>query len=171
MRDPAPLFRTVREAIAAHVAGERYHPTPFAPPWYLSRGVFVTLRSPDGSLRGCIGHLEPYCRTLADEIATAAVSAAREDPRFPPVSADELPTLELELSLLEPSELIEDRSTLDAHVFGVIVSSGKRRGVLLPNVVDGVDEQIQIATRKAGIRDGDPVQIHRFAVTKLTEER
>jgi hypothetical protein len=97
-------------------------------------GVFVTLKR-HGRLRGCIGTLE--CRrSLADEVARVAASAAREDPRFEPLRASELQGLDVEVSVLGPLEAIDP---LDPHAFeigrhGLVVEQGLRRGLLLPQV-------------------------------------
>lgn len=97
-------------------------------------GAFVTLKK-SGQLRGCIGTLE--CRrTLAEEIARAAVSAAREDPRFEPVRVSELDELDIEVSVLGPLEAIDPRDP-DAIIIGrhgLVVEQGRRRGLLLPQV-------------------------------------
>ncbi|HTL42911.1 MAG TPA: AmmeMemoRadiSam system protein A [Vicinamibacterales bacterium] len=118
-------------------------------------GAFVTLKK-DGELRGCIGTLE--CRRpLGDEIARVAVSAAREDPRFPPVTAAELPALSVEVSVLGPLEPI-DPADPDAIVIGrhgLVVEQGWRRGLLLPQVAPewGWDREEFLAhtCRKAGL--------------------
>jgi AmmeMemoRadiSam system protein A len=97
-------------------------------------GVFVTVKK-EGMLRGCIGTLE--CRRpLAEEIARVAACAVREDPRFAPVSADELPLIDLEISVLGPLERIDpldpDAIVIGRH--GLVVEQGSRRGLLLPQV-------------------------------------
>ena len=97
-------------------------------------GVFVTLTRA-GRLRGCIGTLE--CRRpLADEVARAAVSAALEDPRFPPLGASELNGLEVEVSVLGPLEPIDphDPAAIEIGRHGLVVEEGRRRGLLLPQV-------------------------------------
>jgi AmmeMemoRadiSam system protein A len=97
-------------------------------------GAFVTLKR-EGRLRGCIGTLE--CRRpLAEEIARVAASAAREDPRFPPLSAAELEGLDVELSVLGPLEEIDprDAGAIEIGRHGLVVEDGRRRGLLLPQV-------------------------------------
>ncbi|HTU60417.1 MAG TPA: AmmeMemoRadiSam system protein A, partial [Polyangiales bacterium] len=103
-------------------------------PWLDARGVFVTLTRRDGSLRGCVGHTTPSRRTLVDEVAACAIAAAQRDTRFRPVSAQELPSLRIELSLLTPPEPVHELSQLDPQRYGVVVSYGTARGVLLPNI-------------------------------------
>lgn len=130
-------------------------------------GVFVSLKK-YGRLRGCIGTIEPLMNSIADEILQNAVSAGTGDPRFDPVTADELPDLVYSVDVLSKPEPIESAELLDARRYGVIVRSGSRRGLLLPNL-DGVDtpeEQVRIAMRKAGIREGEPVRLERFEVVR-----
>lgn len=163
-----PLIQIARHAIRARLSGQPFSPAGLEPPWDRSRGVFVTLYEPGGALRGCIGHLSPVHASLADEIAECARSSAFEDPRFPPVAPEEADALQVEISLLEPAEPAT-RAELDPKRFGVIVTSGRRRGVLLPDIegVTTVDQQLDIARRKAGIRPDEPYTIQRFAVTKV----
>ncbi len=133
---------------------------------------FVSLHEKvDGSLRGCIGTIRAMKGALADEIMQNAVSAALEDPRFPPVEAGELAGLELSVDVLESPEDVATPDKLDAKRFGVIVSSGYRRGLLLPDLpgVETVEEQLAIAKRKAGIAPDEPCRLQRFTVTRYTE--
>ena len=130
-------------------------------------GAFVSLHI-DGNLRGCIGTIGPTQPNLAEEILHNAVSAAVNDPRFPPVLAKELPAIEVKVDVLGQPEPIEDESFLDPKVYGVIVSSGHRRGLLLPDLegVDTVRQQVDIARQKAGIPPHTPLQLERFKVTR-----
>jgi len=129
-------------------------------------GCFVTLHKA-GALRGCIGTIHPMEPCLADEIIQNAVSAAARDPRFDPIRAEEL--LELDCSVDVP-ETIEAIDQLDPKVFGVIVSRGVRRGLLLPDLegVDTAQQQVAIARRKAGILPRESVRLERFRVTRHT---
>ncbi len=131
-------------------------------------GVFVSLHE-HGELRGCIGTIEPVTGSIAQEIIRNGVAAASEDPRFAPVREDELDYLSYSVDVLFPPELIEDESFLDPVRYGVIVSKGRRRGLLLPNLegVDTVEEQVSIAMRKAGIMpDEDDIELERFRVVR-----
>ncbi len=130
-------------------------------------GVFVSLKK-DGQLRGCIGTIGPVTGSVAEEILRNAVSAAVEDPRFPPVRADELPDLDYSVDVLGETEDIASPAELDVKRYGVIVSSGHRRGLLLPNLegVDSVEQQISIARQKAGIGARESVQLQRFEVVR-----
>ncbi|MGI6636591.1 MAG: AmmeMemoRadiSam system protein A [Christensenellales bacterium] len=130
-------------------------------------GVFVTLHM-HGHLRGCIGTITPTTACVADEIIQNAVSAAAHDPRFSPVREEELPHIECSVDVLGTPEDIDSPDQLDVKEYGVIVSRGRRRGLLLPNLegVDTVAEQIDIARQKAGIARGEPFQLQRFRVVR-----
>lgn len=129
--------------------------------------TFVSLHK-NGRLRGCIGTLEPYQDSLAAEIQQNAISAATGDPRFTPVRVNELQDLEISVDVLSPAEKINDISELDPKRYGVIVSLGSRRGVLLPDLegVDTAEEQVAIARQKAGIGTDEKYQLERFEVIR-----
>jgi len=133
---------------------------------------FVSLKTRDGELRGCIGTIEPMKNTLAAELIANAISAATCDPRFPPVSRDELANLRYSVDVLLPAEpaTIDE---LDPRVYGVIVEdeAGERRGLLLPDIpgVDDSNQQVEIASRKAGIPSDKPIRIWRFKVERYKE--
>jgi AmmeMemoRadiSam system protein A/AmmeMemoRadiSam system protein B len=133
---------------------------------------FVSLKTLDGELRGCIGTIEPTRETLAEEIIANAISAAISDPRFDPVAEDELGNLRYSVDVLLPAEQTT-MEALDPSVFGVIVEDegGSRRGLLLPDIpgVDTAQQQVEIAARKAGIRRGEPVKLWRFKVERFRE--
>ncbi len=130
-------------------------------------GAFVSLHK-DGRLRGCIGTIAPVRSTLAEEIIENAISASTRDPRFIPVTVDELDRLEYSVDVLSPAEPIDSPEQLDVKRYGVIVTNGGRRGLLLPNLdtIDTVEEQISIAKRKAGIAENEPVKLQRFEVVR-----
>jgi uncharacterized protein len=118
------------------------------------RGCFVSLHKRDGSLRGCIGTIEPTERNLKEEITRNAVSAAFCDSRFEPLSPDELDDLEISVDVLTEPEEIHSFDDLDPVIFGVIVSDSRgRRAVLLPSIpsIDSVLKQVEIVKRKAGL--------------------
>lgn len=129
--------------------------------------AFVCLKK-EGGLRGCIGTFKPTRETLADEIANNAISSACRDPRFLPVSKEELKDLEISVDVLGEPEPIPDASHLDPRRFGVIVESGGRIGLLLPDLegVDTIEYQLEVARNKAGIRPGEPLQLYRFTVKR-----
>jgi len=187
--DPAGFARRCVESL---VTGD---PAPAAPsePLFAARaGCFVSIKrsghgrgqghgnGPDSDrgrshagaeLRGCIGTLGPTQPDLAAEIAHNAASAALHDPRFPPISADELEGLSYSVDVLGDPEPCE-ASQLDPATYGVIVTSGLRRGVLLPDLpgVDSVEHQVDIALQKAGISRGEPFALQRFTVTRYREQ-
>lgn len=164
--EPVALARrTIEQYVREHTT-----PVPAAleDPALPSRaGAFVSIHE-RGDLRGCIGTIEPTQATLAAEIAHNAVTASTCDPRFPPVSADELDALEIKVDVLHEPEPVESLSDLDPRIFGVIVSSGGRRGLLLPDLegVDTAEDQVGIAMRKGGIAPGEPVRLERFKVDR-----
>lgn len=130
-------------------------------------GVFVSLKK-HGQLRGCIGTILPTTPNISAEIVNNAISAGTADPRFEPVEPGELPELEYSVDVLKAPEPIESINQLDVKRYGVIVRSGRRSGLLLPNLegVDTVEEQVAIARQKAGIAPGEPVQLERFEVVR-----
>ena len=121
-------------------------------------GVFVSLHK-HGDLRGCIGTIMPWYGCVADEIIALAIEAGTRD----------LDSLEYNVDVLSEAEPVE-RDQLDAKRFGVIVTNGNRRGLLLPDLegVDTPEEQISIALRKAGIRPNEPYKLERFTVERHT---
>lgn len=135
---------------------------------------FVSLKTLDGELRGCIGTIEPAKETLAEEIVANAISAAINDPRFDPVSEDELANLRYSVDVLLPAEETVF-AELDPAVYGVIVEeeNGSRRGLLLPDIpgVESAALQVEIAARKAGIPAGTPVKLWRFRVERFREAK
>ena len=115
-------------------------------------GVFVSLHL-NGSLRGCIGTINPVQKNIAEEIIGNAIAAGVRDPRFMPVTMRELEELEISVDVLSEAEPIDDKSLLDVKKYGVIVRQGDKQGLLLPNLdgVDTVDKQLEIALSKACI--------------------
>ena len=130
-------------------------------------GVFVTLHIGD-SLRGCIGTISPVRQSITQEIMANAISACTRDPRFNPVRQDELPLITYSVDVLGEPEDIDSEARLDVKRYGVIVTNGGRRGLLLPDLdgVDTVAEQVAIAKSKAGIAQDEPVSLQRFEVVR-----
>ena len=123
-------------------------------------GVFVSIHK-FGSLRGCIGTIGPVRSSIAKEIIENGISACSRDPRFDPVTEEELPYLEVSVDVLSEPEPAAGPEDLDVKRYGVIVSSEDgRRGLLLPNLegVDTVEEQINIARSKGGIGEYEDYQ-------------
>jgi uncharacterized protein len=147
------LLTLAREALTAHLAGER--PPGFAAIPGASRpaAAFVTLRR-NGELRGCIGCVE-IREPLGAVIVRCAVAAATTDPRFPPVRPSELSALRIELSVLSPLEPVAALDEIAIGQHGLVVESGWCRGLLLPQVATewGWDRETFIAQTclKAGL--------------------
>lgn len=132
-------------------------------------GAFVSLHT-HGQLRGCIGTTGPTTESVAWEIVQNAVSACSRDPRFPPVTVAELDSLEYSVDVLGQPESISSPAELDVKKYGVIVSCGGRRGLLLPDLegVDTVEQQIDIARQKGGISSREKYTLERFEVVRHT---
>lgn len=163
--------RLARQTIEAYVGERRQISIPKDLPeeMYESRaGVFVSLKE-EGRLRGCIGTITPVQKSIAEEIIANAISASTKDPRFHPVQSDELDKLVYSVDVLGTPEAITSPDELDVKRYGVIVTKGRKRGLLLPNLdgVDTVEDQITIAKQKAGISTyDDDVQLERFEVVR-----
>lgn len=130
-------------------------------------GAFVSVHK-NGMLRGCIGTIGPCESCIAEEIISNAISAVSKDPRFDRVREDELDLLEINVDILGKPEYIDGPDQLDVKRYGVIVSCGSRRGLLLPDLegVDDVDMQIDIARRKGGISETEDYRLQRFEVIR-----
>ena len=130
-------------------------------------GAFVSVHK-FGSLRGCIGTILSTRKNLAEEIIRNAISAVSQDNRFDPVEVDELKWLDINVDVLSEPERIESEEQLDVKRYGVIVRSGDKQGLLLPDLegVDTVEQQISIAMRKGGITPGSNIDLYRFEVVR-----
>jgi AmmeMemoRadiSam system protein A len=147
--DPAALARRAVETFTR--SGQIIDPVEASGDFFRAPApCFVSLKTLDGELRGCIGTVEPVRDSLANEIVANAISAATNDPRFEPVRVEELSNLRYSVDVLFPPEkaVLKD---LDPAVFGVIVEdeSGARRGLLLPDIAGITDaaQQVEIAAR------------------------
>ncbi|MBQ6563266.1 MAG: AmmeMemoRadiSam system protein A [Clostridia bacterium] len=159
-----------RQAIERYVMDRQTLPVPENLPGELlhSRaGAFVSIHK-QGRLRGCIGTIGPVRDCLADEIIHNAISAAVSDYRFEPIQPEELEWLEINVDVLSEPEDIDSEDELDVRKYGVIVSHGNHRGLLLPDLdgVDTVEEQVSIARKKAGIGPKEKVRLQRFQVIR-----
>ena len=166
-----PYVHLARATLEDYLAkGEVIAPPADLPPEMTRRGgTFVSLKK-RGKLRGCIGTFLPTEETVAHEIVANAIKAATKDPRFPPVEADELEEIDVSVDVLSPPEPCSEEE-LDPRLYGVIVESVWRRGLLLPDLegVDTVSEQVRIARMKAGIGPREPVRLLRFTVERHVE--
>jgi AmmeMemoRadiSam system protein A len=162
--------RLARRSLEHYVRGLGVLPLPDDAPAELLRpaATFVSLKK-DGRLRGCIGTVQPTQGTAAEEILYNAISAATRDPRFPPLTPGELAGLAVSVDILTPAEPVDGPRQLDPRRYGVIVRRGPHSGLLLPDLegVDTVEEQLDIACRKAGIDPGAPgIELYRFEVVR-----
>ena len=130
-------------------------------------GAFVSIKE-NGSLRGCIGTIQAVQSSIAEEIINNAISAAVKDPRFYPIEPEELDKLTISVDVLGETERIDSPDQLNVQRYGVIVTKGYKRGLLLPNLegIDTVEEQIAIAKDKAGISAQEEVDLERFEVVR-----
>ncbi|MBR0085158.1 MAG: AmmeMemoRadiSam system protein A, partial [Lachnospiraceae bacterium] len=130
-------------------------------------GTFVSIHE-HGALRGCIGTIAPTRDSIAQEIISNAISASTRDTRFTPIQPDELKYLDINVDVLGQPEDIDSEEELDVKRYGVIVTSGYKRGLLLPDIegVDTVREQVDIAMRKGGIKKTDKYILQRFEVIR-----
>lgn len=170
-RDEADAYvQLARQSLEAYVTKRKKIKVPENLPDEMTArraGVFVSLHEHD-RLRGCIGTILPTTGSIAEEIIRNAISASTQDPRFEPVTPDELKWLDVSVDVLGEPERIDGIDELDVKRYGVIVSSGGRRGLLLPDL-DGVDtpeQQVSIAMRKGGIDEDEPVVLERFEVIR-----
>lgn len=162
------LVRVARETVEEQLNVRPQSEDRFVPEEFKKRaGVFVSIKK-HGSLRGCIGTIEPATGNIVEEVVNNAVSAAFYDPRFDPVCREELEDLEFSVDVLQPPEPVSGLSELDPKKYGVIVRAGSRSGLLLPNLegIDSTGEQVEIARRKAGIGPEEPVVLERFEVVR-----
>lgn len=141
-------------------------PTAIPPTMTEKAGVFVSIKK-HGQLRGCVGTFTPSTANVAHEIIANAEKSASRDPRFPPIVPSELADITISVDVLTQPEPCTAEE-LNPALYGVIVQSGYRRGLLLPDLegVDTVDEQIAIAKSKAGIRSNVPCDLFRFKVNR-----
>ncbi|MEW6034291.1 MAG: AmmeMemoRadiSam system protein A [Chloroflexota bacterium] len=163
-----PLVELARQTVETYIReGKTPTLTTPTPEMQERAGVFICLKK-DGELRGCIGTFEPTRANVAEEVISNAISSAVRDPRFPPVVASELGQLEYTVDVLSRPESVKGAEHLDPRRYGVIVESGRRRGLLLPDLegVDTVEEQIAICRQKAGIMPEEPVKLYRFEVRR-----
>jgi len=163
-----PLVRLAKETIESYVRDRTMlRPKELTPEMMERAGVFVSLKV-GGMLRGCIGTYEPEKANVAEEVITNAISSATRDPRFPPVTPGELAELDYSVDVLTEPEPVEGEAELDPKRYGLIVESGGRKGLLLPDLegVDSVARQIEICRSKAGILPHQPVQLYRFEVKR-----
>ena len=172
------LLALARNAISGRF-GLGQIPADDCPELHKHGATFVTLTQ-RGDLRGCIGSLEAW-RPLALDVQENAIGAAFRDPRFEPLTADELPITRVEVSLLTPAEPIFFTSEADAlaqllpNIDGVIFTAGQHRSTFLPQVweqLPGPATFMAHLKQKAGLPAnywGSDVRLERYSVKKWKE--
>jgi AmmeMemoRadiSam system protein A/AmmeMemoRadiSam system protein B len=165
-----PYVRLARSAINSFIKSKRQigvEPTLPIAMRTTKAGVFVSIHK-FGELRGCIGTIAPEKDCIAEEIIANGIAASTEDPRFDPIQTSELTYLDVSVDVLTPPIPIISPADLNPKIYGVIVESGNKRGVLLPDLegVDTIKEQLDIAKRKAGIEGNEDIQLYRFEVVR-----
>lgn len=165
-----PLLHHARQVLTAHLAGRDWRGDALTVRSSPSRGCFVSLKL-SGRLRGCIGTVLPVRPTLEEEVAQNALAAATRDPRFPPLRTAELGFVHLSIDLLTTPTPIASAAELDALRYGVLVRSGSRLGVLLPDIpgVATPEQQIAICLEKAGLSPKTDYSLERFEVERISE--
>jgi hypothetical protein len=180
MRERSGIVLRIARVSIEHALGANAMFRPPQAPWLEAPGCsFVTLRH-EGELRGCIGSLEAR-RPLGEDIAANAVAAALRDPRFPPVSADELASLDVEVSLLQPSEPLACADEDDAMgqlrpgIDGVVIEYRGNRATFLPQVWENLPDApmfLRELKRKAGLPADfwhPDLRLRRYGVEKHSE--
>ena len=165
-----PYVALARQSLEYYIKKGKILDVPdYLPPEMIeqNKGVFVSIKK-HGQLRGCIGTISPVTNSVAEEIIQNAISSGTRDPRFNPVKEFELKDLVYSVDVLENPEPITSIEELDVVRYGVIVSSGYKRGLLLPNLesVDTPAQQVDIALSKAGISKGEKFSMERFEVIR-----
>ncbi|MCF8011739.1 MAG: AmmeMemoRadiSam system protein A [Clostridiales bacterium] len=167
VQEECEVARLARDTLEDYVRGESKGDNKKVPKELFNKkaGVFVSIKK-HGHLRGCIGTIEPVRDNIAEEVRENSVSAGTRDPRFTPVVPGELSELEYSVDILGEAEPVETMDKLDPKKYGVIVRSGARKGVLLPDLegIDTAEKQVSIAMQKAGIAPGEKVEVERFEV-------
>jgi AmmeMemoRadiSam system protein A len=175
--------KLARFAIKEFLQKGKISPIPFHLPAKMLNnraGVFVSLHKKDGSLRGCIGTFLPTRKNIAEEVMASAISAAFQDPRFPPVEEQELADLEISVDVLSELKLVSQNFKLGGSLppnlnpkeHGLMVTANDgRRGLLLPNIpgVKTTADQIEICEKKAGIGPNEEIKLQIFKVKRHCE--
>jgi len=133
-------------------------------------GVFVTLKK-NNKLRGCMGTFRPVQKNAAYEIVNNAMTAAENDPRFPEVNKEELNDIKISVDILSEPEHVRDKTELSPGKYGILVKGGHQTGLLLPDLegIETAEKQLNIAKRKAGLKEDAEVEIYRFTVSRFNE--
>jgi hypothetical protein len=143
-------------------------PEPLSNDFKSRSGAFVCIKKLK-QLRGCIGTLEPSEPNLAMEIIENSLKAALRDPRFSPVTTEELQDLTYSIDVVSPLEKISTLEELNPNIYGLVVRSNGKQGVLLPDLeeVNSIEDQIRICRTKGKISNDEPVEMFRFKVDRF----
>jgi AmmeMemoRadiSam system protein A len=138
----------------------------------IKRSCFVTIKTEQNKLRGCIGTIYPVYENLYNEIIKNAVSSAFFDNRFSPLTLSETEHIKISVEVLSTPEKIEQTTLLNPKIYGAIIKDkNNRTGVLLPGIegIETIEEQIKIIKKKAGIFQTDlsGLTIYRFTTDKF----
>ncbi|MGQ9570612.1 MAG: AmmeMemoRadiSam system protein A [Thermodesulfovibrionales bacterium] len=164
-----PLVELAKKSVETYIKEKKVinPPDNLSPELKEKAGVFVCIKK-HGQLRGCIGTYSPCCDNVALETIRNAICAATKDPRFNIVSENELKDLEYSVDILSPPQKVKDLSELDPKRYGIILVSGNKKGLLLPDLegVNTFEEQIRIVRMKASISPNEDVEIYKFEVKR-----
>jgi len=154
-------LRAVRQTLTEVLNGRPAPKLQFTDPRFKERcGIFVTLKKHD-ELRGCIGFVKGI-EPLSEAIQEMALAAATRDPRFSPVSSDELPQISIEVSVLTPMTEVKSIAEIEIGKHGLMLLHGRHSGLLLPQVpVEwgwDVDEFLVNLCYKAGLPPGSHLE-------------
>lgn len=153
--DRQTALRLARNAIREFLETRNELEPPDEPVFNELRGVFVTLKMHD-ELRGCIGYAEPQVE-MGRTIVRCAIHSATEDPRFLPLKLSELDLVRIEISVLTPLQKINDPTEIEVGTHGIVIASGMRRGLLLPQVAIEYEWDretfLRYSCQKAGLHD------------------
>ncbi len=173
--DENQIPKLARKAIKIYLKDDQIinPPKPLPKIFQKKAGVFVSLYKKDDSLRGCVGTFLPTCRNLGEELIKTAITAATKDPRFEPMTSEELKDIKISVDVLSKPEPVKDPKDLAPKKYGVIVKSQQSgaTGLLLPDLpqIDTPEKQIAIACQKAEILANEPIHLFRFQVKRYKE--
>lgn len=167
-----PFIELAHKAIKIYLETGQVVPPPTPLPENMANpgATFVSLHAADGQLRGCRGTITPTKPTLAEAIIHTAISSAVDDSRFPPITLSEIQGLQIKVDVLSSMEPVTDTNLLDEKIYGVLIESGNRRALLLPNIsaVKSVPHQLELVRRKAGLTPTEPAELYQFTVTRYS---
>jgi AmmeMemoRadiSam system protein A len=131
-------------------------------------GTFVSIKK-NGLLRGCIGTISPKYKNVAEEVIQNAIKAATKDSRFPSIELQEIKELTLSVDLLMEPEQIYNLSSLNVKLYGLIVSSKEKTGLMLPNLknIKTIDQQLKTCLKKSGLKETDKYELYRFRTKRF----